>query len=159
MEQAKGKVFAFTDSESTSGYFLPSIVLVRDFKIEPKTYFKEIKLSGSHVNSIMGVKDGSIDMAAISESQIDRLAEKGEVSRDDFVILRRSELIPGICMATRKGLPESLRDALKNALLKFGDDKEAAKKIDIGGFQQVDDKMYDIIRELERLKKEMKGKK
>lgn len=151
--QAKGRVFAFTDPNSTSGYLVPGIMLSRVIKTDPKAYFKEIRLSGSHKNSILAVRNGSVDLAGVSESQLDRLEEKGEISRDDFVVLKRSELIPGPCICAAKKLPKTLKEAFKNALLEFAKDKDGMSRIDIGGYQPADDKIYDIIRELERMKK------
>lgn len=155
MEDCKGKVFAFTDPNSTSGCLVPNILFARDMKVKPERYFREIKFSGSHGASILAVKNGAIDVAATNNIDLDRMIEKGQVSRDDFRILWTSELIPGAPMAARKDLPESLKAAFTGALLKFNANKEGLHKLQNGGYIYTDDSTYDVIRYMDRLKKEL----
>jgi len=158
MEQARGKSFAFTDPNSTSGYLVPNVIFARDMKIDPEKYFKEVRFSGSHGASILAVKNGSIQVAATNNIDLDRMIEKGSVSLDDFIILKKSDLIPGAPMAARKDLPESLKAAFAGALLQINDDPEALKVLQNGGYAHTSDKNYDIIRYLKRLKKQLAKK-
>lgn len=158
MADAKGKTFAFTDPNSTSGFLVPNVIFARDMKIDPKTYFKEVRFSGSHGASILAVKNGSIQVAATNNIDLDRMIEKGSVSMDDFLILKKSDLIPGAPMAARKDLPESLKAAFAGALLKINDDPEALKVLQNGGYAHTSDTNYDIIRYLKRLKKQLAQK-
>jgi phosphonate transport system substrate-binding protein len=158
IEQAKGRIFAFTDPNSTSGYLIPSVMLARKFNIDPKTYFKEVRFSGSHRNSVLAVNEGTVEVAAISTSHIYRLEDEGKVSRDDFVFLWKSELIPSDPFCARKDLPESLKNAFRDAMLRFGENKEGLEKMQISGYCAVNDKTYDIIREIRQLKKELAKK-
>ncbi|MCU0828783.1 MAG: phosphate/phosphite/phosphonate ABC transporter substrate-binding protein [Tabrizicola sp.] len=62
MEDAKGKVFAFADPNSTSGYLVPGAELIETYgKLEE--YFAEVKMSGGHEQSIVGVHNGDFDAA------------------------------------------------------------------------------------------------
>ena len=155
MEQAKGKVFAFTDPNSTSGYLVPNILFARDLKVNPKEYFKEVKFSGSHGASILAVKNGSIEVAATNNIDLDRMAEKGQASVDDFVVLWKSDLIPGSPMSARKDLPDSLKAAFAGALIMFNADKDGLQKLQIGGYAPASDSTYDVIRYLNRLKDDL----
>ncbi len=154
MEKAKGRGFAFTEPLSTSGCLVPNILFVRDMKISPKTYFKEVRFSGSHKDSILGVKNGSIEVAASNTLDIGRMEAKGEVSFSDFNILWKSELIPSNPFCARKELPDDLRNAFRNAMLKFND-PESLKQFRVSGYAPIQDKAYDVIREMIRLKKEL----
>ncbi|MEJ5363821.1 MAG: phosphonate ABC transporter substrate-binding protein [Desulfosoma sp.] len=155
LEDAKGKVFAFTDPNSTSGYLVPNLLFYRDLKVDPKQYFKDVKFSGSHGASILAVKNGSIDVAATNNIDINRMSEKGQASFDDFTVLWKSELIPGSPMCARKDLPESLKAAFAGALMMFNADKPALEKLQIGGYGPADDSVYDVIRYLNQLKKQL----
>ncbi len=155
MEQAKGKVFAFTDPNSTSGYLVPNILFARDLKVNPKDYFKEVKFSGSHGASILAVKNGSIEVAATNNIDLDRMAEKGQASVDDFVVLWKSDLIPGSPMSARKDLPESLKAAFAGALIMFNANPDGLQKLQIGGYAPASDSTYDVIRYLNRLKEDL----
>ncbi len=152
-EQSKGKRFLFTEPDSTSGYLVPSVMFARDLKINPKTWFSSVGFSGSHGDSILVVKNGKADVAAVATKLLDRMVEKGEVKHEDFVILKKSELIPGPCFASLTKLPPDLKQAFQDALLSFNSHKEDLKKLQCGGYEKTDDKTYDIIRELEEMKK------
>jgi phosphonate transport system substrate-binding protein len=158
MEQAKGKTFAFTDPNSTSGFLVPNILFARDLKVKPEKYFKKVSFSGSHGASILAVKNGSVEVAATNNIDLDRMIEKGQASLDDFNIIWRSDLIPGAPMCVRKDLPESLKAAFAGALLMFNSNKAGIKKLQNGGYAFADDTTYDVIRYLKRLKRQMAKK-
>jgi phosphonate transport system substrate-binding protein len=159
LEQAKGRGFAFNDPNSTSGYLVPMVLFKRDLKVDPKKYFKHVKWSGSHGASILGVKNGTIEVASTNDIDLRRMAEKGQVSNDEFNILWTSDLIPGSPMCVRGDLPESLKAAYAGALMMFNSDKMGLQKLQIGGYAHCDDTTYDPIRYLKKLKAELKGKK
>jgi len=153
------KTFAFTDPNSTSGCLVPSVLFYRDLKTPPEELFKEVSFSGSHGASILAVKNGKIDVASTNNIDMDRMVEKGAVSKDDFHFIWRSELIPGAPMCGRKDLPESLKAAFTGALMSFNFDKEGLDKIQNGGYAPVDDKTYDVVRYMKRLKADLQKKK
>lgn len=157
MSQAKGKLFAFTDPNSTSGCLVPNVLFSRDMKVKPNEYFKEIKFSGSHGASILGVKNGTIDVAATNDIDFARMAEKGAVNKEDFNILWTSDLIPGAPMCARNDLPSSLKAAFRGAVLSFNSNKLGIEKLQNGGYQYADDSVYDVVRYMKRLKKQLAG--
>jgi phosphonate transport system substrate-binding protein len=159
MEQAKGHLFAFNDPNSTSGYLVPMVLFQRDLKVDPGKYFKEVKWSGSHGASILGVKNGTIEVASTNDVDLNRMVEKGQVSLDDFNILWKSEIIPGSPMCIRKDLPDSFKAAFTGALMLFNSNKAGLERLQIGGYASADDATYDVIRYLERLKTELKATK
>jgi phosphonate transport system substrate-binding protein len=157
LEQAikHDRTFAFTDPNSTSGCLVPSVLFYRDLKTPPEKLFKEVSFSGSHGASMLAVKNGKIEVAATNNIDLDRMIEKGAVSADEFNIIWRSELIPGAPMAGRKDLPESLKAAFTGAMMSFNYNKLGIEKIQNGGYSHVDDKTYDVIRYMKRLKEQI----
>jgi phosphonate transport system substrate-binding protein len=153
------KTFAFTDPNSTSGCLVPSVLFYRDLKTPPEDLFKEVSFSGSHGASILAVKNGKVEVASTNNIDMDRMIEKGSVSEEDFNIIWRSELIPGAPMCGRKDLPESLKAAFTGALMSFNYDKEGIEKIQNGGYAPVDDKTYDVVRYMKRLKAQLQEEK
>ncbi len=158
MDQAKGKTFAFTDPNSTSGYLVPNVMFARDMQIDPNKFFKQVKFSGSHGASILAVKNGSVQVAATNNIDLDRMIEKGAVSLDDFNIIKTSDMIPGAPIAVRKDLPESLKVAIAGSLLKINEDQKALDILQNGGYCHTSDSAYDIVRYLKRLKKQLAKK-
>ncbi|MFY9075890.1 phosphonate ABC transporter substrate-binding protein [Malaciobacter mytili] len=155
LEDLKGKTWAFTSSQSTSGTLVPSVMFSKK-AIDPQKYFSKVIYSGGHEASILSVKAGKIDAASTNNLDFNR-GEGIHWSKDDFNIIWTSSLIPGAPIAARSDLPTSLKMALKGALVSYND-KEGLKKLKNKGFIKVDDSMYDSVRELIELKKQLKNK-
>jgi phosphonate transport system substrate-binding protein len=158
LEDTRGRLFAFTDPNSTSGYLVPNILFSRDLKVDPNSYFKDVRFSGSHGASILAVKNGSIEVAATNDVDLNRMVEKGQASWDEYNVVWKSDLIPGSPMCVRKDLPESLKAAFLGALMMFNDNKKGLEKLQLGGYSPAYDSTYDVIRYLKRLKKQLAKK-
>ncbi|QDF28886.1 phosphonate ABC transporter substrate-binding protein [Halarcobacter anaerophilus] len=152
----KGKTWAFTSSQSTSGTLVPTVMFSKK-GIDPKKYFSKVIYSGGHEASILAVKAGKVDAASTNNLDFNRGVGK-QWSRDDFNIIWTSDLIPGAPMAARKDLPTSLKMALKGAFVSYND-KEGLKRLKNRGFIKGDDSVYNPVRDLIKLKNELKNKK
>lgn len=121
MDEAKGKVFAFADPNSTSGYLVPGAELTAKYgKLEE--YFSEVKMSGGHEQTIVGVSNG--DFAAgvswadgvgnwedgYNSGAFRKAADAGLVDMNNLVEIWRSALIPEGPMVVRKALPQDVKD-------------------------------------------------
>ena len=121
IEDAKGKVFAFGEPNSTSGYLVPGAELLATYgKLED--YFSEVKMSGGHEQTIVGVSNG--DFAAgvswadgvgnwedgYNSGAFRRAADAGLVDMNDLVEIWRSKLIPEGPMVVRAALPADVKD-------------------------------------------------
>ncbi len=121
MEDAKGKVFAFADPNSTSGYLVPGAELMATYgKLED--YFAEVKMSGGHEQSIVGVHNGDFDAGVswadglgnwedgYNSGAFRRAADAGLVDMSNLVEIWRSKLIPEGPMVIRAALPQDVKD-------------------------------------------------
>ena len=121
MDDAKGKVFAFADPNSTSGYLVPGAELSEKYgKLEE--FFSEVKMSGGHEQTIVGVSNG--DFAAgvswadglgnwedgYTSGAFRRAADSGLVDMTNLVEIWRSKLIPEGPMVVRSALPTDVKD-------------------------------------------------
>lgn len=121
MDDAKGKVFAFAEPNSTSGYLVPGAELTATYgKLEE--YFSEVKMSGGHEQTIVGVANG--DFAAgvswadgvgnwedgYASGAFRKAADAGLVDMNNIVEIWRSKLIPEGPMVVRKALPQDVKD-------------------------------------------------
>ena len=120
MEEAKGKRFAFADPNSTSGYLVPGAEL-QDTYGKLDQYFSEVRFSGGHEQSIVGVANGDFD-AAVSWSDglgewedgynsgaFRKAADAGIVDMNDLVEIWKSKLIPEGPFVIRKALPDDVK--------------------------------------------------
>jgi len=121
MDDAKGKSFAFADPNSTSGYLVPGAELAEKYgKLDE--YFSEVKMSGGHEQTIVGVANG--DFAAgvswadglgnwedgYNSGAFRKAADAGLVDMNDLVEIWKSKLIPEGPMVVRKALPADVKD-------------------------------------------------
>ncbi|MGB8812013.1 MAG: phosphonate ABC transporter substrate-binding protein [Paracoccaceae bacterium] len=121
MEDAKGKSFAFADPNSTSGYLVPYTELTAKYGVM-EDYFSEVKFSGGHEQTIVGVSNGDFQ-AGVSWADGDgnwedgfnagafrKAADAGLVDMNNLVEIWRSSLIPEGPMVLRKSLPQDVKD-------------------------------------------------
>jgi phosphonate transport system substrate-binding protein len=121
IEDAKGKVFAFGEPNSTSGYLVPGAELMAKYgKLED--YFGEVKFSGGHEQTIVGVSSGMFDAGVswadgvgnwedgFSSGAFRKAADAGIVEMNDLVEIWRSKLIPEGPMVVRAALPADVKD-------------------------------------------------
>jgi len=121
MDDAKGKSFAFAEPNSTSGYLVPAAELLAKYgKLEE--YFSEVKFSGGHEQTIVGVANG--DFAAgvswadgvgnwedgYASGAFRKAADAGLVDMNNIVEIWRSTLIPEGPMVVRAALPADVKD-------------------------------------------------
>jgi phosphonate transport system substrate-binding protein len=154
IKDAKGKVWAFTDPNSTSGTLVPTVYFVKDLKLDPEKYFSKVIYSGGHEASILSVKAGKIDIASTNDLDMDRGNGKVWNKDKDFNIIWTSKLIPGSNMAYRKDIPASLKKALKDAFLSYRD-KDGLKQLKLKEYISVTDDVYDPIRDQIEVKKQL----
>lgn len=156
LADAKGKSFAFVDPASVSGYLLPMAHFEQVLNIKPTAYFKAVRFGGSHEANIEAVIEGEVQVAATSDREVDVAIRDGEIkSERDLNILWKSDPIPTSPIAYRKALPESLKAAIRNAVLGFNDAKALAR-VGLKGFAPAKDTDYDVIRKLEEFRKSLK---
>ncbi len=155
LEDIKGKTWAFTDSNSTSGTLVPTVMFSKK-SINPQEYFSKVMYSGGHEASILAVKAGKVDAASTNNLDFNRGIGK-HWEEGDFNILWTSELIPGSPMTVRKDLPESFKKAVKDAFLSLKDEK-ILSNMKIKGYADGNDAFYNPVRELIELKKSLKKK-
>jgi phosphonate transport system substrate-binding protein len=120
IEDAKGKVFAFAEPNSTSGYLVPGAELTAAFGPLDQ-FFSEVKFSGGHEQTIVGVANG--DFAAgvswadglgnwedgYNSGAFRRASDAGLVDMNDIVQIWQSKLIPEGPMVVRAALPADVK--------------------------------------------------
>ena len=147
MEDAKGKVFAFADPNSTSGYLVPAAELTEKYGTL-ENYFSEVKMSGGHEQTIVGVANG--DFAAgvswadglgnwedgFTSGAFRKSADAGLVDMSTIQEIWRSKMIPEGPLVVRRELPQDVKDKLFAMLdTMWADDPECAYNVAAGEAQ------------------------
>ena len=158
VEDLKGKSIALVDPNSTSGNNVPRYAMDK-MGIKPEEFFGKVVYSGSHVNAVMALNQGTVDMAANwwnneTDSELIRMAEKGMVKREDFRIIFKSDQIVNSPIAYLDSLPVDLKKKIEQAFFDAPKkDKAAFDKLSAGKnepFQPVKHEAYLPVVELNK---------
>ena len=158
VEDLKGKSIALVDPNSTSGNNVPRYAMDK-MGIKPDEFFGKVVYSGSHVNAVMALNQGTVDMAANwwnneTDSELIRMADKGMVKREDFRIIFKSDQIVNSPIAYLDSLPADLKKKIEQAFFDAPKkDKAAFDKLSAGKnepFQPVKHEAYLPVVELNK---------
>jgi len=123
IEDAKGKNICLVDPNSASGNQVPRFALDKR-GIDVDSYFGKVVYTGSHENAVLGLQQGTCDIAANwwnneIRSNLLRMAEKGMAKAADFRIVFKSEQIPNSPVAYLSALPEDVKARIRTAFLQI----------------------------------------
>jgi phosphonate transport system substrate-binding protein len=113
----KGKKVAHTSPSSNSGHMAPMALFPAE-GLKPETDYK-ILFSGKHDQSILGVKSGDYDAAAVASDVYHRMASRGQIKEDEFRIIYRSAKFPTSSFAYAHDLEPKLRDKMLKCFYDF----------------------------------------
>jgi len=101
LDDAKGKIHAFADPDSTSGYAVPFFNMKQKLDIDPATYFAATPFSGSHKAGVTGVVNGTFDAASnYQNNDVDgvpqRMVSKGMIDAGVVCTIWESPRSPSV---------------------------------------------------------------
>ncbi len=171
LNDLKGKVWAWAEPNSSSGYLFP-LVGFRKMGLEPEKHFGKVVYSGGHEQNIIGVLDKAYDGAVTWTNDIEKhtrgglhmMLARGVLKKEDIRIIWVSDLIPNPVIAVRSDLPKEMKAELKAMFLNMHkDDPKVFKEVVRGesqGYREVDHKTYQVAIDLrQQLAKERRGRK
>ena len=133
LEDLLGKMIAFEDPGSTSGYFLPKLLLFeKRFRVAEKPDLSAKVLegeigyifAGSEKNVVKLVREEKVAAGAISNEDY---ASLDETSRASLAVLVESGSVPRHLVSVRRNLPEAVIKRLREILLSMHQDDEGQK--------------------------------
>ena len=175
IEDLKGKPMGFVDPNSTSGNNMPRFVL-NGLGIDPETYFSKTVFAGSHENAVLALAQGTVEVCAnwwnsADDSNLTRMLKKGmlknadgsPMTKDDFRIILKSDMIINSPYAYLSDLPEEAKSAISKAFFDAATkDKDAYAKLSDGKnrpWEPVKNADYDKTVELVKFVDELRKKK
>jgi len=123
LDDMKGKVFAFGDPNSTSGYLIPSVEIPQQIgaTMENGDYFGEVRFVGGHEQTIVAVANGDVDagvtwadgqgdwLDGYNSGALRKASDSGLVDMNDLVEIWKSDVIPEGPIVLRRALPEQVK--------------------------------------------------
>jgi phosphonate transport system substrate-binding protein len=142
----RGKVFAFTDPISNTGYFHP-ISMLKEMDEQPESFFAKTIFTYSHDRSIYAVAQGLVDGASV-----DNLVYQYALRRDEnlgmltrVIDISREFGIPPVVVPA--GTEEWKKDKLRKLFLEIHENEEGMKvlrDLDIERFEEPDHTLYAL---------------
>lgn len=113
----KGRKVAHTSPSSNSGHLAPLALFPKQGVTPDKDY--KVIFSGKHDQSLMGVKTGDYDAAAVTSDVFRRMTQRGQLKADDFRVIYRSERFPNAAFSYAHDLAPALRDKVVGCFMNF----------------------------------------
>ena len=133
LDDLRGKLIAFEDPESSSGYFLPKLFLQRNgFKLAEKPGL-DANVGAAEVGFVFArSQENLVDLVltkkvAAGAFSNDDHAALDEKKRNDILVLAQTELLPRHLLSVRKDMPLGLVGRLEKILLAMHEDAEGRK--------------------------------
>jgi len=124
----KGKKLAHTSPSSNSGHMAPVALFPKEGLTPDKDY--KVIFSGKHDQSVLGVRSGDYDAAAVASDVFERMAHRGEIKEDDFRVIYRSTKFPTSSFAYAHDLEPAFRDKMLKCFYDYRFTPEMQKAFD-----------------------------
>jgi phosphonate transport system substrate-binding protein len=160
IRHSKELTISFVDPDSASGFLVQNAYL-QSLGLEAQRDFRKVLFTTNHIASIMTLKAGKVDIAAVQERMLGRYISSGKLAPGDIRILWTSPSIPNQPIAVSKELPASFREEIRQAFLDMysKDPKAFAAQAprslastawSRAPYVQADDSMFDGLRQMAR---------
>ncbi|WP_100373593.1 phosphate/phosphite/phosphonate ABC transporter substrate-binding protein [Bacillus sp. FJAT-45037] len=151
IEDLEGKVWAFPDNVSTSGYLFPAAQLMDEYGVtNVEDFFSDMIQAGSHDNALITVLEGDADVATTFEDARTAIEADYPEAMEELVQLDFTADIPNDTISANTNMPASLVDQIREAFLSFNDDEEMLTIMDDvynwTGIDEASDSDYDVVR-------------
>lgn len=125
----EGKIWAYGDATSTSGYLFPANQLMEEFDIESTTaleneFFSGSVQTGGHDNSAIEVYEGGADVATTFDDARTEIEDEYPDVMEKLKILDYTEEIPNDTISVTKELDDAFVEEIKETFLSFNDDED-----------------------------------
>lgn len=120
----KGKVIAFVDKASTTGYIFPVAYLRQKGIKDPSGYFSKYFFSGSHDAAIKSLLEKGADVIAVKDTVYQSLADKEPRIGSELMVIAKSTEFPSDTLWLSRHVDSDIRAKIKKTLLDMGNDEE-----------------------------------
>jgi phosphonate transport system substrate-binding protein len=156
-KHAKSIALGFGDSNSTSGFLVPSYYAMALHGMDPKSSFKVMR-QANHEANLMAVANKQVDVATNNNESFEKFERRNPDKAKEIKVIWKSPLIPSDPMIWRKDLDPQLKARIRDFMVSYGRDereKAALHKIGISGFKASDNNQLLPIRQLELFKQKL----
>ena len=150
MEDLEGRVFAYSDPDSNSGYLVPRKMFQRA-GLDPDLFFRLTFFTFSHAETVQAVADRVADAGAVDSYVWEFLIERRPELAKQTRVIRRSETFGFPPIVARLGLDPGVRAGIEAAFIGMTADLEGRallQELALDGFAKYSPDLYEPIRVL-----------
>src|SRR5262249_32667023 len=125
LEELAGHQLTCTRPDSITGYRAAVAVLMNEASMRPYVDYS-INWSFGQSESIRGLVDGSIPVAALSEEKVQSLIKKDRLKQSDLRVVFQSQVIPHLTIGYVHNLQPALAEKLSAAVFSFENNQGTA---------------------------------
>ena len=144
----KGKIFAFSDPDSNSGFLYPQVLMVAQ-EDRPETYFRQTFFTFNHAETVQAVSEQFADGGAVDSYIWEYLASFRPEMTEKTRIIKKSPSFGFPPIVARMGMdPETVR-SMKTTLENMHQDvtgKALLSQLKLDGFGNYPDSLFNEIR-------------
>jgi phosphonate transport system substrate-binding protein len=143
----RGKIFAFSDRDSNSGYLSPVYELAQ-LKERPNAFFARTFFTGSHRTVVQAVADGLAQGGAVDGYVWDIMELQHPELTDETRVVRKSREYGFPPFVAAKAVAPEDVEAMRRTLVGMSGDADGAKllrQLHLDGFIAGEDRMFDTI--------------
>ncbi|HCW7233204.1 TPA: phosphate/phosphite/phosphonate ABC transporter substrate-binding protein [Staphylococcus aureus] len=159
LKDLKGKKIALQDVTSTAEYTFPLAMLKNEAGINATKDMKIVNVKG-HDQAVISLLNGDVDAAAVFNDARNTVKKDQPNVFKDTRILKLTQAIPNDTISVRPDMDKDFQEKLKKAFIDIAKSKEGHKIISEvyshEGYTETKDSNFDIVREYEKLVKDMK---
>lgn len=148
IEDIKGKNMAFGDPASTSSHLIPKSILAAKGLKAGDDYNEHFL--GAHDAVAMTVQTGKADAGGLSKPIFESLVAKGVIKPEKVIVITESKPFPQYPWVMRSDLKPELKQKIRDAFVK-AEDQSVLKPFKAEGFGAIEDKDYDVVRDLAKI--------
>ena len=147
LEGLRGKKFSFVSDSSTSGFLVPNNEM-QTLGIDPERDFASLDYSGAHDKNLDLLIEEQVDAIAVDHATYQEGVDSGKLDTDKFHVVWESDPIPNSPITASGDIPEDMKLALQRAFIDAPEGLVSVGVTEAKGYTIVEDKDYDLIREL-----------
>ncbi|GAA0454932.1 phosphate/phosphite/phosphonate ABC transporter substrate-binding protein [Alkalibacillus silvisoli] len=156
LEDLEGKIWAYADATSTSGFLFPASQLMDKFDLESQgdltnNWFGDTVSVGGHDTAAIAVYDGDADVATTFDDVRDNLEEDYPDIFDELTVIDYTDHIPNDTISVIKELDDDLVDEIREAFLSFNEDEDMIQIMnDVytwDAIEEAEHSEYDVVAE------------
>lgn len=166
LQDLKGRTIGFEDPGSTSAYYIPASVLIRNnlelYQLNsPREKSPADKVgyvfTNEEINTSTMVYKGLIDAGAFNNLDWEKENHNPELFRNNIRVIYKTKRFPRALEVVRKNLEQKIKQRLKELLLKAHEDPDAKSALRLyqktKKFDELNDKIMESIEEARKLEK------